>query len=147
LEGASVSAICPPAHDLQNPDCSKAAWEIPRLTGTALVTLALCIGANPTIFSIVDAILIHALPFPDEDRLINIYYICPKLPSAKGGTSLTNYDERRGKIPAFSPLAEIGEGTLQWGRGIDGHRATRPRHARVLCHTLDGAAPLAPGLT
>jgi len=83
----------------------------PGFTGTALATLALCIGANLTIFAVVDAILIHALPFPDEDRLVNIYYSYPKLPSAQSGASLTNYYERRGKMPAFSSLAEIGEGT------------------------------------
>jgi predicted permease len=78
---------------------------------TALATLGLCIGANLTIFAVVDAILIRSLPFPRADRLVTMYYVYPKLPSATPGASLTNYFERRGKIPALASLAEIAEGT------------------------------------
>jgi predicted permease len=83
----------------------------PSFTCTALVTLALCIGANLTIFAVVDAILIRSLPFHHADRLVTIYYVYPKLPSATPGASLTNYFERRGKIAALSSLAEIDEAT------------------------------------
>ena len=83
----------------------------PGFTGTALATLALCIGANLAIFAVVDAILIRSLPFPHPDRLVTLYYTYPKLPSAQDGASLTNYYERRGKIQALSSLAEISETT------------------------------------
>src|SRR5271169_4293263 len=83
----------------------------PAFTGTALATLALCIGANLTIFAVVDAILIRPLPFARADRLVTLYYVYPKLPSASPGASLTNYYERRGKIPALASLAEIDEQT------------------------------------
>jgi hypothetical protein len=46
----------------------------PLFTATALGTLALCIGANLTIFAVVDALLIRSLPFPDADRLVTMYY-------------------------------------------------------------------------
>ena len=36
----------------------------PRFTATALLTLAVCLGANLTIFAVVDAILLRPLPFP-----------------------------------------------------------------------------------
>jgi len=83
----------------------------PAFTSTALATLALCIGANLTIFAVVDAILIRPLPFAHADRLVTLYYTYPKLPSASPGASLTNYYERRGKIPALASLAEIDEET------------------------------------
>jgi predicted permease len=83
----------------------------PAFSTTALATLALCIGANLTIFAVVDAILIRPLPFPQPDRLLRLYYTYPKLPSATPGASLTNYYERRGKIPALASLAEIDENT------------------------------------
>jgi predicted permease len=81
----------------------------PLFTLTALATLALCIAANLTIFAVVDAILIRSLPFPRADRLVTMYFVYPKLPSAQPGASVTNYYERRGKIPAIASLSEIDE--------------------------------------
>ena len=44
----------------------------PAFTVTVLLTLALCIGANTAIFSIVDQVFFRALPYPDPGRLIMI---------------------------------------------------------------------------
>jgi predicted permease len=87
----------------------------PIFTATALATLAVCIGANLTIFAVVDAILIRSLPFPQADRLVRLYYVYPRLPSASPGASLTNYYERRGKIPALASLSDIDENTTVIG--------------------------------
>ena len=87
----------------------------PGFTATALTTLALCIGANLAIFAVVDAILVRPLPFPSANRLVTLYFIYPKLPSAQPGASLTNYYERRGKIPALASISEIDEGTAVIG--------------------------------
>jgi len=49
----------------------------PGFTATALATLALCLGANLTIFAVVDAILLRPLPFPDADRLVRVFNTYP----------------------------------------------------------------------
>ena len=45
----------------------------PAFTVTAIVTLALGIGANAAIFSVVDGVLIRPLPFPHAEQLIRVY--------------------------------------------------------------------------
>jgi predicted permease len=77
----------------------------PGFTATALLTLAVCLGANLTIFAVIDSVLLRPLPFPESDRLMTIFNTYPKAGVERDGSSLTNYYERRGQIPAFVSLA------------------------------------------
>ena len=83
----------------------------PRFTATALLTLAVCLGANLTIFAVVDSILLRPLPFPAPDRLVTVFNTYPKAGVVRDGSSTTNYYERRGQIVGFSDLAIYSEGT------------------------------------
>ncbi|HXU30220.1 MAG TPA: ABC transporter permease, partial [Thermoanaerobaculia bacterium] len=87
----------------------------PRFTATALGTLALCLGANLTLFALVDAILLRPLPFPESGRLVSLWNTYPKAGVDRDGSSITNYYERRGKIPAFSSLAIYRQGAAILG--------------------------------
>ena len=77
----------------------------PAFTATALATIAICLGANLAIFAVIDSILLRPLPFPQSDRLVTIFNTYPKAGVERDGSSLTNYYERRGNIPAFSSLS------------------------------------------
>jgi predicted permease len=77
----------------------------PAFTVTALATIAICLGANLAMFAVIDAILLRSLPFPQSDRLVAIFNTYPKAGVERAGSSLTNYYERRGNIPAFSSLS------------------------------------------
>src|ERR1700722_17027358 len=81
----------------------------PGFAGIALAPLALCIGANLTIFAVVDSILLRPLPFPEPDRLVLLYNSYPSGGQLRDQASLTNYYERRGKIAAFSQLASLNQ--------------------------------------
>jgi putative ABC transport system permease protein len=45
----------------------------PGFAATAVLTFALGIGANTAIFSVIYAVLLHATPYPDADRLVRIH--------------------------------------------------------------------------
>ena len=83
----------------------------PGFTFTALATLALCLGANLTIFAVVDSVLLRPLPFPDAARLMSVFNTYPRADVPNDGCSLTNYYERRGRIAAFSHVAAWRDGT------------------------------------
>jgi predicted permease len=77
----------------------------PAFTFTALATIAICLGANLAIFAVINSILLRPLPFPQSDRLVTIYNTYPKAGVENDGSSITNYYERRGNIPALSSLS------------------------------------------
>lgn len=77
----------------------------PAFTFTALATIAICLGANLAIFAVINSVLLRPLPFPDSDRLVKIFNTYPKAGVENDGSSVTNYFERRGNIPAFSSLS------------------------------------------
>ena len=83
----------------------------PAFTATALLTLAVCFGANLTIFAVIDSVLLRPMPFPEPDALMMVFNTYPKAGVDRDGSSLTNYYERRGRIPAFASLSIYCYGT------------------------------------
>src|SRR4029077_16645929 len=77
----------------------------PAFTVTALATVAICLGANIVIFAVINSILLQPAPFPQSDRLVTIYNTYPNAGIENDGSSITNYYERRGNIPALSSLS------------------------------------------
>ena len=83
----------------------------PGFTATALLTIAVCLGANLMVFAVIDSVLLRPLPFPAPDRLVTIFNTYPKAGVERDGSSLTNYYERRGHISAFTSLSIYSYGT------------------------------------
>jgi predicted permease len=54
-------------------------WQRPGFLLVAVITLGVGIGANAAIFSVVDAVLIRPLPYPDSDRLVAVWGTAPGL--------------------------------------------------------------------
>jgi predicted permease len=72
---------------------------------TAILTLALCLGANAAIFAIVNAVLLRPLPVPDADRILLMSNQYPKQGLA-GNTSFTpDYVDRRRDLTVFEEQA------------------------------------------
>ena len=49
----------------------------PGFAATVLLTLAIGIGANTAVFSVVDGVLLKPLPYPDSDRLVSLWLQAP----------------------------------------------------------------------
>jgi predicted permease len=113
----------------------------PRFTVTALATVAVCLGANLTIFAVVDSILLRSLPFPEAGRLVTVFNTYPKAGVDRDGSSVANYYERRGKIPSFAGVAMYSYGTAVVGEAGSTEREQIARVSPEFFSTL-GAGPV-----
>jgi predicted permease len=82
----------------------------PGFTAVAVLTLAICLGANLSIFAVLDAVLLRPLPFPQSDRLVTMFNSYPKAGVERAGASIANYYERRGRLEGFSEIAAFRPG-------------------------------------
>src|SRR5215216_289466 len=77
----------------------------PVFTLIVVVTLALGIGANTAIFSVVDAFLLRPLPYPQPDRLVFLWSTFYSQGLSTGGSALPDYHEWRDRSNVFDGLA------------------------------------------
>ncbi|MCM2254134.1 MAG: ABC transporter permease [Vicinamibacteria bacterium] len=71
----------------------------------ATLTLALCIGANSAIFSIVHAVLLEPYPWPDSGRLVFVYNTYPLMGLVNAGVSVPDYLDRKAGVAGFEDAA------------------------------------------
>lgn len=112
---------------------------------TVVLTLALCLAANVTIFAVVDAILVRALPFPEPARLVTAVNGYPGAGVERAGASLPNYYDRRTAIKAFASTAIYQGGDAIIGEAGAPNRVERSRVSPEFFATL--GVPLAMGRT
>ncbi|MFL6281198.1 MAG: ABC transporter permease, partial [Vicinamibacterales bacterium] len=85
----------------------------PGFTVTAVMTLALSIGANTAIFSAVKGVLISPLPYPHPDRLVRLFEESDRMPHFPMAPA--DFRDYRNELQAFAGIAAYLRGDLQIG--------------------------------
>ena len=115
----------------------------PGFTVIAILALALGIGANTAIFSVVNAVLLRPLPYPEPDRLILLRESTSTFPN--GSVSYPNYLDWRAGQRTFTDLALLRREALNFALTTGGDAAPdRVNGARVTYNYLSilGVKPL-----
>jgi len=134
-------------------DASFALRQLKRSPGfavSAIVTLALGIGATTAIFSLVDGILLRPLPFPNAERLVAVQTlefppdVAPTNPAAADswGTSYPDYFDWKRENHTFESLASYNIITRLFSRndGVGARVLIGGRVSANFFHTI-GVAP------
>ena len=82
-------------------------------TATVILTLAICLGANAAIFTVVRSVLLKPLPYPGAERLVFMYDGFPGAGVGRAGMSVPNYVDRAALATVFDSVA------LYRSRGYD----------------------------
>src|SRR5262249_5766953 len=83
----------------------------PVFTGVGVLTLALGVGANTAIFSVVNQLLLRPLPFSNADRVVMLWEVNPK-GSHQNTTSRANFRSWREQSNAFEEMAAFSDQRL-----------------------------------
>ncbi len=89
----------------------------PGFTAVVVVALALGIGANTTVFTLVNAVLFKGLPFHDADRVMYLYCNNPSRGDDHSGVSYPDFRDLRAQAKSFQDLAAISMMTANLSDG------------------------------
>jgi putative ABC transport system permease protein len=119
----------------------------PAYSLLAISTLAVGIGANTAVFSVVDAVLVRPLPYPDSARLVRVTGLGTRVPGRPVNLSVTDFVDIARDVRTFEALgaysSSIGSVTVADVDGADRVRAvlvsaglfralrTQPAYGRV----------------
>ena len=111
--------------DILRQDVRQAARGLVRSPGFTLLTvlcLALGIGINSTVFSMVDNVSLAPLPFDDADRLVVLYSFQPSSNLDRGPVSYQDHRDWKDQARSFSDVAAHAYRSLSVTEGVESER-------------------------
>ena len=134
----------------------RALWKSPTTTIGAMLALALGIGATTTMFGLLNAVALRPLPYPESNRLVELWGNVERQAVERRGTSIPDYLDWKAKSQSFDLMsAWSGNSFILYGNGepqrlsgevIAGEYfqalGVEPIAGRVLSSSDDGDAPL-----
>jgi macrolide transport system ATP-binding/permease protein len=112
-------------------------WRNPGFTATVIITLALSIGANTAIFSLVNALMLKSLPYSHPERMGTIYtrVTGPHPSDERHGLNGEQWELLRDNVPALiSAVSSRGTSGVNLGLGSHGQYL---RAGRISAHYFD----------
>jgi len=88
----------------------------PRASAIAVLTLALGIGACVAIFSVVHAVLLSPLPFPEPDRIVQVWQVNDEVKNKFSDPNFTDIYER---TRSFDALAQYSSSVVSVAGGSE----------------------------
>src|SRR5256885_5015494 len=85
-------------------------WKSPGFTTIAVIALALGIGANTAMFSIVNAVLLRPIPYAKPERLLKLYTSAPQF--RDGSVSYPNFLDWQQRSQSFEALGAYRNDTF-----------------------------------
>src|SRR5438132_2781426 len=107
----------------------------PGFTAMAVLTLAVGIGANTAIFSVINGVLLKALPYPHPEELVAVWLAAPGINAKKANISPADYLIYREQNRTFQ---DIG---LYMGYSVNITGLAEPEHASGV-QVTDGVLPI-----
>ncbi len=101
-------------------------WKSPGFAIVAVLSLALGVGANTAIFSIVNAVLLRSLPFSHPERLVKIVASNRAVGARDIGLSVPEFDDLRSRAGVFEQV------TVTQGGPTNVTGGDRPQHLELL---------------
>jgi predicted permease len=96
----------------------RALWKSPTTTLGAVLALALGIGATTTMFGLLNAVALRPLPYPEADRLVELWGNVERQTVERRGTSIPDYLDWKAKSQSFDLMsAWSAAGFVMYGGG------------------------------
>src|SRR5690242_5210590 len=114
----------------------------PLFTIAVVLTVALAIGANTAIFSVVNAVMLRPLPYADPQRLVQVAEKNDKLAISNFGASVLNFLSWREQQQSFTEIGAIGSVTFTLTGSGDPQQIAGNRMSPALTRIL-GIPPIA----